>query len=378
MNTHKPSGRGFALLIVMIVLAVLASVLTAAVRSTSRDRIAVTRQVETLQTKWARLSAGQTLAPLAPAMLDPTPYRPAEDRDAALPPRLPAEARLRLPLRTVRLDLVAMDEQAKLNLNTLDPQAMRNPRSLGGLASLVPTGSPARAALRLLPFPEALAGPPTPASPRDARVATGTTESGPDDADTGPKPENAGPQDTAEPRDPGDVQDLPEPPAALFRRYGSYGQVFARTDARSLVGSEPGRGWVSSLTVYGDGRLNLRSVSPKVVYAAALPRFGEEEARRLAARVRRGDVSSPRPRDQSRVRPERQEGGESSDDRPPESIATLFTERSACHTLWVLASPRPGGGIAGGSGTRVFAAGLEQTSMWLVDGPGPLRSVAQW
>ncbi|MEM8782378.1 MAG: hypothetical protein AAGE65_05910, partial [Planctomycetota bacterium] len=279
--------RGFTLLMVLIVLTVLSAVLVHAVRSHQRDRLAVHRQVEALQTQWLMRSVGETLTPLTSVVLDPASpdLPPRENPPSNAPdeptriqawPRHAAEARRSLPLRTATLQLVAMDEQAKLNVNTI---AASPDQSAKAWRSLTRQNPGLADALRFRPFPDSML-PATIRSDEENRnddSDPGTPPPGerdpfdaPFDPALGPSPEDlAGiPRPEAPAASPADESEGPPPP-----RFGHYGQLFRRVTPRALVGDTPGRGLASHVTPFGDGQLNARSVGPAVVRAVAVSAF---------------------------------------------------------------------------------------------------------
>ncbi len=115
MRTCKQQ-RGFALLLVLFVLALAGTVLAAAARRSCERALLAHSAQEELQLKWSGLSARAFCLPASERLLDAAAVA-AREADHDAPP--PATVSLTISLGGLACDLVVADEQAKANVNLL-------------------------------------------------------------------------------------------------------------------------------------------------------------------------------------------------------------------------------------------------------------------
>ena len=329
--------RGFALLMVLVALAMLATVLTLRTRQMMERSLVWDVQAREVQTRWAQRSVAEALAPHALALLG------MDKKSAAARQRPRAVWGTTIALGPVSVEVQLTDEQAKLNLLTLnDAQDVR--RALVGLA-----GRAVASRVRLRP----LAVPPLlPAD--DGTENLGRVTDYLDDA-------------------PGEYDDGR---LILINRPGQYlsfGQVLDHPQAGELMGAAPGRGLASGWTLWGNGRLNMKTADPAVV--RVMLSFGVEEQRiqqiLVAARKTGGRVE--------RLMDSLPSGDEWDGD---EYASNRMMDTSEVQGLWVRARSVGGGaagGVANGSANGV-ANGVanESSAFYLIEGPGRPRRVQTW
>ena len=345
---------GFALLLVLLVLALGAATLGLRVLRVRAAAEATSTRTAALQRDWAARSAVDALAPVAGVALD----RGGDHADTRRRP-LPVERRFRLRLGPTDVLLVATDEQAKLDVNLLGPEPAAVAAAVAALTPPAPGAQPQ-------PQPQ----PPLPL-PRPLRVAV--------DPDA----------------------DAPPPPAYL-----TLGQVFATSDAADLLGDRPGAGWAARLTCWGDRRLNWWTADPAALRTLLSSRLDPAATRRALAGRARGlppGEALPREADAGAPAEERNErGGDGypeeeealdryasdgedgedgfepdAEDEPPREapaagnaagLAALFVEETDRFGLWAVAASGRAAGAprAGGCLLRV------------VDARGATRAEVRW
>lgn len=109
-HRSRATRRGYALLLTLLLLALVATGLAGVTRLGLRRAAAAGEAVETLQRRWTLLSASATLLPLAEDVLK---------QNGARSKRLDSMAAVSLVLGGQPIDLVLSDEQAKVNANTM-------------------------------------------------------------------------------------------------------------------------------------------------------------------------------------------------------------------------------------------------------------------
>ena len=270
--------RAYVLPLTLLLLAVAAASLAGVCRASFEKAVQAANSGDQLQRRWAVTSCRAALLHKAERVLAAA--------DAARGPA--AEARVRLVLGGVAVDLVFGDEQAKANVNVL--------YETGGRAA-------AEGAVR-----EALAS----AGGTDVRVALS------------PAVRQASPLTGAVAA----MQQEDEPP--LFT---TWSEVFGDTPPAALTAprGRAGESAVAALTCWGDGTLNYRRTS-----AAALRRVcpkslgGTGAARLLAIRSKEPDLELWEALEQLEL-----------SDEQLEEATDRLTEESTCYSLWIIA--RSGG-----------------------------------
>ena len=327
---------GFALLMVLVALAMLATVLTLRTRQMMERSLVWDVQAREVQTRWAQRSVAEALAPKALALL-------ALDKKSVEARRTPrATWGTTIALGPVAVDVQVTDEQAKLNLLTL-PDAQDVSRAL---VSLMGRGSANRVRLRPLAVPSL--------QPEDDGTeylgASSYLDDAPDENDDGR--------------------------LILINRPGQYlsfGQLLSHPRAGELMGdgsrSGPGRGLAAGWTLWGNGRVNLKTADPTTL--RVMLSFGVEETRMQqilgAARKTRGNVERTFA---SLPSQDRWEGDEYATNR--------LTDQSEVQGLWVRARSvggGPGHGIASGVANESAAFYVIQSSE---EGAGRPRRVQSW
>jgi len=221
-SPHAPprARRGYALLLVLFVLAIAAVATAAVCRASLEKALRANRAEADLRQRWAVLSCRAVLLPRADAILSKSPAAAAElRRDIILSGR--------------PLTLIFADEQAKANVNLLYAQsglsgAERDVRTL-----VAASGAPV--AVELHPVPGA-----------------GKTFGSPD-------------------------ADAEEP-----RAFETFGQLFGRTPPAALRTARGNLAPIAAdLTCWGDGTLNLSRASDGALRAALTGRLAAAEISRL-------------------------------------------------------------------------------------------------
>ena len=204
----RSSKRGFALLMVLFVLALAGTVLAAAARRSCERALLAHSAQEELQLKWSALSARALCLPATDRLLDSAAAAAtADDPDA--PP--PATVSFTMTLGGLACDLVVADEQAKANVNLL--AARFGDAVMSDRLQSLQAGQREVLTVELRP-----ADPP-------AGVIT-----------------------------------------AVPRRYGSLAQIFGSKPPTALLPSGPDEhGPVERITCWGSGQVNLRRADAVVV-----------------------------------------------------------------------------------------------------------------
>ena len=323
---------GFALLMVLVALAMLATVLTLRTRQMMERSLVWDVQAREVQTRWAQRSVAEALAPRALALL-------AMDKESVKARRAPrATWETSITLGPVAVDVRVTDEQAKLNLLTL-PDAQDVSRALVGLMG---RGSASRVRLRPLAVPSL--------QPEDDGTEYLGASSYLDDA--------------PDENDDGRLILINQP-----GQYLSFGQLLSHPRAGELMGVGSGPGLAAGWTLWGNGRLNLKTADPTTL--RVMLSFGVEETRMKqilgAARKTRGNVERTFA---SLPSQDRWEGDEYAMNR--------LTDQSEVQGLWVRARS-VGGGPGNGAASGV-ASGVanESAAFYVIEGPGRARRVQTW
>ena len=351
MTRSRPTrSRGYVLLMTVLLLAVAAVALSMLGRRSFRQAMTALQAEEDLQRRWAIRSCEEVLLPQAGKLVD---YRPNEAAaDLAADPPAPVAWRV-LRLGELRIDLVFADEQAKLNVPALLNRTDR-PTAEGVIGTLL-HGRGLTPSIRLDPTPEAT---PPPEVTRETPEASQT--------------------------DPQDGRAYRWPVIA------SFDQVLVDADPDVLVGASnnqlPGNttfgggsrgglpragllpGVVEGVTLWGDGKVNIRTAPEDVLRAALAPDLGFAQVFRIAE-----------------LRREQPDAGLSEilsqlelSDQQRRRMEQRLTDGSDTHSLWIVvnngdrrwyhlavqtpapgSSPgnAPGGGTSGGSSS---GGGLKQ------------------
>ena len=239
---------GFALLMVLVALALLATVLTLRTRQMMERSLVWDAQAREVQTRWAQRTVAESMAPQALALLG----MDEQSEEARQPPR--ATWGTTLALGPVAVEVHVSDEQAKLNLHTLaDVQDVRD--VLPGLS-----GPRLANRVRLRPLDVALFQPEDDTSDIQDDGLDGNDDLGGND-DLDENDDLGGNDDLDENDDSG--QD--DGNVVLIERPGQYltfGQVLDHPTAGELMGKTPGRGLTARWTLWGDGRINVKTADP--------------------------------------------------------------------------------------------------------------------
>jgi len=281
---HRQARRGFALVMVLLVLVLAGAALAASARRSCDRALAAVEATEQVQLKWAMLSARAVGMAGAETWLTET----AEEAEAPV-----TVARRRVTLGGLQLDLVAADEQAKANVNLLSARGGDGGGrgNSGGDADLADAlrglqGRERRALLVQL----------RPQTPREGVIS------------------------------------------ALARRYESFDQVFAAAEPSALVdagGEDPCP--TDRITCWGNGRVNVRRADREVMRYALAGLVTETELDAMCRlRLERPGCAAD----------EMLAALELPDARLA-PLAKAVTDTSLCHSLWIVARPVPGTGAAG-------------------------------
>jgi hypothetical protein len=117
----------------------------------------------------------------------------------------------------------------------------------------------------------------------------------------------------------------------VLRKLGAYGQVFDNASPADLAGDGQTAGLAEALTCWGDGKLNLRRALPEVIKEACRKALERKSVEALVA-ARDGNPY----RDLSAIL----NGLPELDEKKKAELRKVFTDRSACHGLWVVARGR--------------------------------------
>lgn len=141
MVVHRRIQRGFVLVLVLMVLAISASVLAIAARRSGGRALAAGRALADLQLRWGSQSCRRTCLPQAERLL----------RQARSPDKAPvATVRRTIKLGGIEFDLIVADEQAKADVN-----AVAHRQKMAGVETLLRALQTGRRVLpvRLRPAP---------------------------------------------------------------------------------------------------------------------------------------------------------------------------------------------------------------------------------
>lgn len=292
--------HGFALLLVLVLVMLAGVALAAVARQSVREALETRGATEALQRRWAVISCRSTLLPRVQGALAQADAVPTGEDGRPLPgtpPREPDAHRwYRCTLAGIDYDLVLTDEQAKYNPTVMrlltDDRAMRD-----ALRDLTPSGAGS-------------------AARREQRVALRPLVG--IDASGRPIEERPGEQQR-------------------HAAYAGYGQLFADSSPRALLGTADRPGAAHRVTCWGDGRLNIERAPRRVVMAALEPVLGRDGVNELLAARDEApglglsgwlkSVGSATPTQQHQAR-------------------VVLTESTQCQGLWVIARGR----------TRVWAS----------------------
>ncbi len=278
--------RGFALLLTLMLVLVAGALLVGLARRSSLGALECQDSVERLQRRWAVTSCQSTLLPRAAKVLSNAERgrtarsprgeasgKPEHEHDAV------PELRVRCELAGIDYDLVFTDEQAKVSVNRLLEDGDRQ-RTEAAVRRLVRSSARTRAEIKLRP----------------SKLSGILAERG------------------------------DERPAL-----GAYGQVFESAEPTALIGDAPGRGHASLVTLWGNGKINLRRGSAKVMEAVLADAVGRQVVAELIAERDEDpyqDFSTLLTRVAQR------------DDRTRRKLEAWLTDESDCHGLWVVARGR--------------------------------------
>lgn len=224
---------GFALLMVLVALAMLATVLTLRTRQMMERSLVWDVQAREVQTRWAQRTVAQSLAPQALAILG----MDEQSVKAGRPPR--ANWGTTIALGPVAVDVHVSDEQAKMNLLALTDEGDVS----DALARLL--GPSVANRVRLRPLEVALV---------ESQTDTPRV------------------QDDVPDRDGGDVVLIERP-----GQYLTFGQVLDHPRAGELMGGAAGQGLAARWTLWGDGRLNVKTADPATL--RVMLAFGVDDVR---------------------------------------------------------------------------------------------------
>lgn len=292
---------GFVLLMALVLVLLAGVTLAAVARRSMVGALESETAADALKRRWAVRSCRRTLLGEAERILDEAERGAAEPeaaggdvvkggatgRGGEMPSRSYAndpirELRARFELAGIDYELVLTDEQAKLNVNALLARADRA-ETQAVVSSLL-------AGISVQPGP-----PPT------VRLRT-----------------LAGREQALEQR-------------GLRLKAGGYGQVFEDASPQRLLGDGRGSGLASRITLWGDGRVNLRRAPAVVVRQACRGKLAPGIVRALLE-ARRADPY----RDLDAMLSESDVLAEIDRETRAE-IADHVTTRSTCHGMWLIA-----------------------------------------
>lgn len=280
--THRVRQSGFALLMALVLVLIAGAVLAGTARRSMVDALEAKGAAEELQRRWAATSCRATLLSRVGDLLDEAEKsETGAAQDAAAPAaRTQALAELRITCRLAGHDylLVLTDEHTRVNVNQMRPT------------------SPAELEASLVRFL------------RDAC-------------------EDRFDRDRIHLRP--TVKRKNESTTKVA--YGSFGQVFDKVSPDELLGSEREPGFASLVTCWGDGKLNLHRASPAVIRQVCEPQLGSAAVDAiLTARMR--DPISPATGVIAGVKDLNHE--------QKTKATQMFTDKSTCFSLWVIARGR--------------------------------------
>lgn len=279
MACPRPSRSAYVLPLTLLLLAVAAASLAGVCRASLEKAVQAAGARDDLQRRWAVTSCRAALLPQAERVLASV--------DSASGPA--SEARVRLTLGGLAIELVFGDEQAKANIDLL--------YRAGGRAA-------AERAVRGL----------TAAGGADVRIALSPVV----------PPPQAGEDDQGD--DAGPLAALQDDESRLFE---SWSQVLGDTPPAALVAPRgaAGASIVAELTCWGDGTLNFRRASLAALRAVCPKSLRGAGGARLVA-LRRAEPELDLFEALERL--------ELSDEQLEEAEERLG-EDSSCHSLWIIA-----------------------------------------
>ncbi len=333
---------GFALLMVLVALAMLATVLTLRTRQMMERSLVWDAQAREVQTRWAQRTVAQSLAPQALSLL-------GMDKQSQKARRRPwANWATTMVLGPVAVQVHVSDEQAKLNLHTLSEED----DAIYALQELL--GSSMADRIRLRPLEVGFQ------SDNDSSDFQDDASEFQDDisdlGDDAPADDDAPVEGDDSGQDDEEVR-LVERPG----QYLSFGQVFDHPSAGELMGEAAGRGLAARWTLWGDGRLNVKTVDP--VTLRVMLTFGVDDVRndQILVALRQKHVSLKRLFDTlPRYHLEEED----------QYAMNRLTEGSKVQGLWVRARSVGSGSSNGGAN--------ESAAFYVIEGADRPRRVQTW
>ncbi len=275
-HTCRPRRSGFVLLMTLVLVLLAGVSLAGVARRSALGAVETRTGVEALQRRWAITSLHATLAGRAEALLDEAEQR--AHRSVAHERRPIASGRVVFELAGHAYELVVTDEQSKLNVNQLVASEGRA-AAQEAVGRLVGAGrapdSKVKVSLRQ----------------RSSSVA-------------------------------GSV-DGSTLPAVV-----GYGQLFEAVPPDALIGDGAGSGLAAGVTLWGDGRVNVRRASDEVIRRACTKPLGPVVVAKLIA---------ARNENPKRDLADLLKGISGLDRALRVKIDRHVTDRSRCHGLWVIA-----------------------------------------
>ncbi len=275
--------RGFVLLMALV-LVLVAGVSLAGIAGRSMSSALQARSgVEELQRRWAAMSLRTTLAGQLEDVLQQAERGDAllaEAREKQKFEGVPtAERRFMVTLAEQNYELIVTDEQAKLNVNQLleGNSSARLTSWLRKVRQRSRVGEVEAVTIRVRPMAEGLAG--------------GESFKG-------------------------------------LARLGAYGQLFAEASPGDLIGDEKGRGLVSDITCWGNGAVNARRATRRVV---------EEVCGELLTKRQMGELLEAVADQPFGTKAQWLKGVADLEDTTRQKLEGLLTDQSGVHGLWVVA-----------------------------------------
>lgn len=299
MNRRR-SQHGFALILVLVLVLLASVALAGAARHSTTLAIEAVNREHRLQRDWATRTLGATLLPHAERLLDEA------ERGTAADPTVRVYANSPLPQRYVecelagmRYELVITDEQSRLNVNRLRADRERSALMVDLREAISEAGAagPGEWELRLREQvgvePEAEPALDTPDS--ETPIAAGETT--------------------------GDV-------TSTVPVFGGFGQVFDGASPADLLGTRTEPGPATVVTLWGDGKLNIRRASPDAIVRLCEEATGADWVRPLADAVAA---------DPYQTLSAAMQGIHDLEPADKNQVRGYLTDSSSCHGLWVVA-----------------------------------------
>lgn len=270
---RPPRRRGLALLMVLVLLVTLSSALTLQTRTAMGRSMAVDARALAVQQDWALRSVAATMAPQAPRLLGQAPTTGARRRPRGLRPRATWNGTVRLG--PVVVAVVLTDEQAKLNLHALEPDA--------AAAALVKLMGPDAAAqhVRLRPLRSVVSDD---AQDEDAF----DDEQGDSDGDGASESESEFEAESDFNGQLGAGGETSAPVLIQPGRFAGYGQVLNRPRPGPMLGRGGRDGLVTHWGLWGPGSLHYATATPAALRAALDDELPPEAVDALLKVRRRG------------------------------------------------------------------------------------------